>query len=407
MQQASVDVHSGTHMNPLLQMEALGQSVWLDFTHRAMILDGELQALIKDDGLSGITSNPSIFEKAIDDTHEYDAAIDALVSQGNDAKSIYEALAVEDLQHAADLFRPTYDRTGGRDGFVSMEVSPHLAHDTAGSVAEARRLWAALDRPNVMVKVPATREGLPAIRQLIGEGININITLLFGLQRYRDVVDAYMGGLEERLQRGQPVGHLASVASFFLSRIDVKIDPRLEQIIKSQGQVSAGAIQAGAESHPVSALEIARHLLGQTAIASAKVAYQIYSQDFGGRRFRALLEHGARTQKLLWASTSTKNPAYPDVKYVEALIGPDTIDTLPLETLNAFRDHGMARPTLEADSLAAHQALADLGKVGINLDEVTQELEVEGVQKFNEAFDKMLAALEKKRPASRSAQRAA
>ena len=407
MQQASVDAQKGTHLNPLLQLEALGQSIWLDLIHRGMILDGELQSLIEVDGLSGITSNPSIFEKAINDSHEYDDAVDALVRQDKDAKSIYEALAIEDLQLAADLFRPTYDRTGGRDGFVSMEVSPHLANDTEGSIVEARRLWAALDRPNVLVKIPATREGLPAIRQLIGEGINVNITLLFGLERYRDVVDAYMGGLEERVQKGQPIGRLASVASFFLSRIDVKVDPRLEQIVKNEGQVSTGAAGAGAESHPVSALEIARHLLGQTAIASAKVAYQIYAQDFGGRRFRALLEHGAHAQKLLWASTSTKNPAYSDVKYVEALIGSDTIDTLPLETLKAFRDHGVARATLETDSLAAHQALADLGKVGVNLDEVTQELEDEGVQKFNEAFDKLLAALDKKRQASRSVRKAA
>jgi transaldolase len=407
MQTASIDAHNETHLNPLLQLEALAQSIWLDFTHRAMILGGELQGLIENDGVSGITSNPSIFEKAFDETHEYDVAVDALVRQGKDAKSIYEALAVEDLQHAADLFRPTYDRTGGRDGFVSMEVSPHLAHDTQGSIQEARRLWAALDRPNVMIKIPGTPEGLPAIRQLIGEGININITLLFGLQRYREVVEAYIGGLEERVGRGRPVGHVASVASFFLSRIDVKVDPRLQKIFDQQGQASAGASQAGAESHPVFAVEIARRLIGHTAIASAKVAYQMYSQDFGGRRFRALLEHGAHTQKLLWASTSTKNPAYSDVKYVEALIGPDTIDTLPMETLEAFRDHGVARATLETDSLAAHQSLADLGKVGINLDEVTQELEDEGVEKFNAAFDKMLAALDKKRQASRSAQKAA
>ncbi len=407
MQQTRVDRQNGTHLNPLLQLEALGQSIWLDLIHRAMMPSGDLQRLIDDDGLSGVTSNPSIFEKAIDASHEYDDAIDALVRKDKDAKTIYEALAIEDLQHAADLLRPTYERTGGRDGFVSMEVSPHLAHDTDGSIAEARRLWRALDRPNVMIKVPGTREGLPAIRRLIGEGININITLLFGLQRYREVVDAYMGGLEDRIRQSQPVGHLASVASFFLSRIDVKVDPRLQAIVDNQGQVSAGATAAGAESHSVSAVEIARRLLGQTAIASAKVAYQIYSQDFGGRRFRALLEHGAHPQRLLWASTSTKNPAYSDVKYVEALIGPDTIDTVPMETLEAFRDHGVARPTLEADALAAHQALADLAKVGINLDDVTQELEDEGVQKFSAAFDKLLAALEKKRQASRSAQRAA
>ena len=367
--------------NPLLRLEALGQSVWMDFLRRGTISSGEFQRLIDEDGLSGVTSNPSIFEKAIAGSHDYDDAIRALALEGKTVDEIYQITVVEDIQRAADLLRPAYDRTGGGDGFVSLEVSPHLAHDSEGTVAEARRLWVALNRPNVFIKVPATREGLPAIRQLIGEGINVNVTLLFGLPRYREVAEAYIAGLEERVNRGEPVDRIASVASFFLSRIDVLLDPTLEKKVQAGGSEEA----------------IARVLHGEVAIASAKVAYQIYKEIFGSARFRALANRGAKVQRLLWASTSTKNPAYSDVKYVEPLIGQDTINTMPLETINAYRDHGDPAPRLDKGVDEARLILQQLPAVGINLDQATQQLEDEGVEKFVKPFDALMTALKQKR----------
>ncbi len=371
--------------NPLLRLEALGQSLWSDYIRRSMLSSGgELQQLIEQDGLAGVTSNPSIFEKAIAGSHDYDDAIRVLALEGKSVPEMYQALTVEDIQHAADLFRPLYDRLNGADGFVSLEVSPNLAHDTAGTADEARRLWEAVRRPNVMIKVPATHEGLPAIRQLTGEGINVNVTLLFGLPRYREVAEAYIAGLEERVGRGEPVDHVASVASFFLSRIDVLVDPVLENKIRTGGPEA----------------KIASAFHGQVAIASAKVAYQIYKEIFGSDRFRRLADRGARPQRLLWASTSTKNPAYSDVKYVDALIAPETIDTAPLETISAYRDHGKPAPRLEKNVKDAHEILQRLTEVGIDLDAVTAQLEREGVQKFIEAFDRLTAALEEKRTAA-------
>lgn len=367
--------------NPLLRLEALGQSVWMDFLRRGTISSGELQRLIDEDGLSGVTSNPSIFEKAIGGSHDYDDAIRALALEGKTVEEIYQATVVEDIQRAADLFRPTYERTDGGDGFVSLEVSPRLAHDVDGTIAEARELWTALSRPNVFIKVPATAEGLPAIRQLIGEGINVNVTLLFGLQRYREVADAYISGLEDRANGGKPVDRVASVASFFLSRIDVLLDPILEK------KAQAGDSEAAA----------ARVLHGEVAIASAKVAYQIYKEIFGSARFRALANRGAKVQRLLWASTSTKNPAYSDVKYVEPLIGQDTINTMPLETINAYRDHGDPTPQLGKEADEARLILQQLPAVGIDLDQATQQLEDEGVQKFVKPFDTLMATLKQKR----------
>lgn len=369
--------------NPLLQLESFGQSIWMDFIRRGMITSGELQQLIEKDGISGVTSNPSIFEKAIVESHDYDEVIRSLTLKGMSSDEIYQALTVEDIQNVADLLRPTYDRTNGQDGFVSLEVSPRLAHDTVGSIEEARQLWSLVDRPNAMIKVPATLEGIPAIQQLIGEGINVNITLLFGLQRYKQIADAYIIGLETLATKGGNLKQVASVASFFLSRIDVLLDPLLEK------KILGGGPQA----------KIAARLHGQVAIASAKVAYQIYNEIFGGDRFRKLTRIGARTQRLLWASTSTKNPAYRDTKYIEPLIGADTINTLPVETLNAYRDHGHPEQSLDQNVSEAHHILNDLPSLGFDLNAVTQQLEQEGVDKFNTAFDRLLFSLKEKQVA--------
>jgi len=367
--------------NPLLKLEAFGQSIWMDFIRRGMIASGQLKQLIQEDGLGGVTSNPSIFEKAIAGSHDYDDAIRALAVEGKSVDQIYAALTVEDIQHVADLFRPVYERLDGADGFVSLEVSPCLARDTVKTIAEARRLWAAVARPNVMIKVPATLEGLPAIQQLIGEGINVNITLLFGLPRYRQVAEAYIAGLETLAAQGKPLTSVASVASFFLSRIDVLLDPTLEKLMATDK----------------SKADLAASFHGEVAIFSAKAAYQIYQEIFASERFGKLKTQGARTQRLLWASTSTKNPAYRDLKYVEALIGPETIDTIPLETLAAYRDHGKPASRLRNGAVKASEMLRRLGEVGIDLDAATQQLEDEGIQKFVQAFDLLLNALKEKR----------
>jgi transaldolase len=366
--------------NPLLRLQSFGQSIWMDYISRDTITSGQLEKWIAEDGVSGVTSNPSIFEKAIAHSDEYDESIRELSLKGMTGEEIFRSLMVEDIQAVADLLLPTYERTEGQDGFVSLEVSPRLAYDTKGTVEEARRLWAMVNRPNAMIKVPATAQGIPAIRELIGEGINVNITLLFGLPRYREVVDAYIRGLETLASKGKPLHRTTSVASFFLSRIDTIIDPMLEEKAKS-----------GTSRAPTAA-----RLRGQIAIASAKVAYEIYKALLTRDSFRRLAEKGARPQKLLWASTSTKNPAYPDTKYVDALIGPDTINTVPVETLNAYRDHGHPELTLEADVHRAYHFLNKLVIVGIDLDAITRQLETEGVQKFNEAYDRILASLREK-----------
>jgi transaldolase len=366
----------------LKELETLGQSLWLDYIRRDLISSGELRRLIEEDGLRGMTSNPSIFEKAIADSHDYDEEIRAIASSGKGAATIYETLSQRDVRSAADEFRPLYERTDGKDGYVSLEVNPHLAHDTKGTIEEARRLWAALDRPNVLIKVPGTANGLPAIQQLIGEGISVNVTLLFGLPRYRQVAEAYLAGLEARAAQGQPLKHVASVASFFVSRIDALVDPPLEKLMA----------QGCKES------DLAKEAHGQIAIASAKMAYQIYQEIFAGDRFRDLAAKGGRTQRLLWASTSAKNPDYSDVKYVEALIGPDTVNTAPLETLNAYRDHGEPKARLEHHVKEAHWLLARLPELGIDIDLVTRQLEDEGVQKFNKPFDKLMETLAQRSP---------
>ena len=368
--------------NPLKQLETLGQSIWLDDIRRDLIAGGGLRWLIEEDGLRGMTSNPAIFEKAIAGSQDYDADIRALALAGKSVAAIYETLSQGDVQRAADAFRPLYDRTDGKDGFVSLEVNPHLANDTDGTLAEARRLWAALDRPNVLIKVPATAAGLPAIQQLISEGISVNVTLLFGLPRYRQVAQAYLSGIEARAARGKPVKHVASVASFFVSRIDALVDPLLEKQIAQGGQTA----------------DLAKKARGQVAIASAKTAYQIHKEIFGSDRFRQLAAKGARVQRLLWASTSTKNPDYSAVKYVEALIGPDTVNTVPTETLDAYRRQGEPQARLEQDLDESRRVLERLPEIGIHIDEVTQRLEDEGIAKFNTPFDKLMETLAQRSP---------
>jgi transaldolase len=370
--------------NPLIKLHSFGQSTWLDYIRRQMLTSGELKKYIDEDKLMGVTSNPAIFEKAIGGSQDYDDDIRRLAQAGTDIKEIYQSLTVADVQHAADILRPVYDSLEGGDGFVSLEVNPHLAHDTPSTINEARTLWQALNRPNVFIKVPATQEGLPAIKQLISEGINVNVTLLFGLPRYREVANAYIEGLEARAAKGQPLARVASVASFFLSRIDVLLDPVLEKM-KDQGGAPAVA---------------AKDLIGEVAIASAKMAYKIYGGIFGSERFKALAKNGARPQRLLWASTSTKNPAYPDVKYVEPLIGPDTINTVPVETLNAYRDHGNPASRLADGQDHAASVLQRLPELHIDLSMVTQQLEDEGVEKFNKPYDQLLNTLEEKRRAA-------
>jgi transaldolase len=366
--------------NPLLKLSTFGQSIWLDYIRRQLIESGELKKLIDEDGLKGVTSNPAIFQKAIANNNDYDEAIRTLAQAGKSVAEIYQVLTIEDVQGAADLFRPLYDRVEGQDGFVSLEVNPHLAHDTEGTIQEARRLWQALGRPNVLIKVPATKAGLPAIKQLISEGTNVNVTLLFGLPRYKEVADAYLSGLEVRAGQGQPLNRVASVASFFLSRIDVLLDPKLEKIANEGGANAKGA----------------KELHGQIAIASAKVAYTIYQEIYGSERFKKLAAQGARPQRLLWASTSTKNPAYSDTKYVEPLIGPSTVNTVPPETLEAYRDHGNPAPRLTEGVDRAASYLQRLPEVGLDLNQATQQLEDEGVEKFNKPFDSLMETLEAK-----------
>jgi transaldolase len=368
--------------NPLVQLQRYGQSFWCDNIHRRLFTSGELQRLIDEDGLRGMTANPTIFEKAISEGPEYDEAIRSLAAEGHSPLHIYEALATEDVRQAADFFRPIYEETGGGDGFVSLEVSPALAYDTQATIAEAHRLWGKVNRPNLMIKVPATPPGIPAIERLLYDGLNINITLMFSLAHYDQVADAYLNALERRRQENKPLDHIASVASFFVSRIDTKVDRLLQAKIE----------QATAPGER----EALRRLLGKAAIASAKLAYQRFKQVFNGPRFARLKAHGARLQRPLWASTSTKNPAYRDTYYVEELIGPNTVNTMPPVTIEAFRDHGVVRPTLEEKLDEAHAVMDWLVEVGIDLGQVTQELQVEGVKAFADSFEALLRRIAEK-----------
>jgi transaldolase/glucose-6-phosphate isomerase len=367
-------------MNPLRALREQGQSPWLDYIRRGLLTSGELQRLIDEDGLMGITSNPAIFEKAITGSQDYTAAIAALETEHLDAMALYERLVSEDIRQAADMLRPVYEETQGRDGYVSLEVSPYLARDTEGTIAEARRLWQVIQRPNLMIKVPATPEGIPAIQKLISEGININVTLLFAQEVYRQVAEAYLAGLEALAAAGGDLRRVASVASFFVSRIDSLVDAKLEAKLRA-GEGDRALLES---------------LKGKVAIANAKLAYQAYRKIFAGERWERLAAAGARPQRLLWASTSTKNPQYSDVLYVEELIGPDTVNTMPPATWEAFRDHGRVRPTLESELEAAYDTLETLAKVGISLAEVTDTLLIEAIRLFAEPFDKLLNSLDKK-----------
>jgi transaldolase / glucose-6-phosphate isomerase len=371
-------------VNPVAALKQYGQSVWLDYIRRSLIASGELKRLVDDDSLGGVTSNPAIFEKAIDGSNDYASAIDEISNEepGLGAKQVYERLAIKDIQDAADILRPVYESTGSRDGYVSLEVSPDLANETDATIAEARQLWQSVARPNVMIKVPATRAGLPAIRTLIGDGINVNVTLLFARDAYEAVAQAFIDGLETRVASGQPVDHVASVASFFVSRIDTAVDALLEARLKNSDAKDRTRIEG---------------LLGKVAIANAKLAYQSYKKIFSGPRWESLRVKGAQTQRVLWASTGTKNPHYPDVLYVEGLIGPDTVDTVPPETLTAFRDHGRPRASLEEDLTGAMEVLDDLETVGVSLKKVTDDLLADGVKKFVEPFTKLLKAVERRR----------
>lgn len=366
--------------NPLKRVEALGQSIWIDYIRSDLISSGRLKRMIDEDGIRGMTSNPAIFKKAIAESDLYDRDIHDLAQKKGSAISIYEELSQRDVRNAADAFAPVYEKTAGKDGYVSLEVNPHLAHDAEGTIAEARRLRAALDRPNVLIKVPATEEGLVAIRRLIGEGISVNATLLFGLPRYRQVAEAYLAGLETRVGEGKPIDGIASVASFFLSRIDVAADP----VIKGHF-VPAGTLS-----------EIAKTTHGQVAISSAKEAYRIYREISRSARFRRLFAVGARPQRLLWASTGAKDPEYSDVKYVDAIIGRDTVNTAPLETIDAYRDHGDPESRLERDFDVAAWVMGRLPELGIDMDALTQRLEGEGIGKFAESFDDLMDSLQKK-----------
>ena len=368
--------------NPLKELLNYGQSMWLDYIRRDLITSGSLKKMIEDDGLRGMTSNPSIFEKAIAESSLYDDMLKSLASQRDlDATGRYEQIAIRDIQGVADKLRPVYEESQFRDGYVSLEVSPLLALKTKETIDEARRLWKAVNRENVMIKVPGTAEGLPAIRQLIGEGININVTLLFAQEVYEKVAEAYLAGLEDLAKRGGNLKKMASVASFFISRIDTLVDSMIDDKLKTTTDAGQQTLLKG--------------LKGKVAIANGKLTYQRYQRIFSGPRWEALAGKGAQTQRVLWASTSTKNPAYRDVMYVEELIGPDTVDTMPPATIDAFRDHGRVRKSLTEDVAGAQKVMDDLAKAGISIKEVTDKLTTDGVKLFADAFNKLLAAVEK------------
>ncbi len=375
--------------NPLRKLRQLGQSVWYDYIRRDLYTSGRLEKLIREDGLSGMTSNPTIFQKAIAETELYDEDIRRAASEGKEPFAIFDTLAIADVQRAADVFRPVYDETKGNDGFVSIEVRPHLAGDTVRSIAEARRLWKACDRPNIMVKIPGTKAGLPAIRECLREGININITLLFSIERYREVMEAYLTAMKERIEARKPVERIRSVASFFVSRVDTNADKKLDKLAK--------------EADSEEKRRLARDLRGKLAIANAKLAYQAFRKTFGDPRFTSLGEKGVALQRPLWASTSTKDPVYPDLYYVEALIAPDTVDTMPPETFETYRDHGDPKVRIEEDLPGARAVFGNFERLGMDERQISRELEEEGVKKFSDSYDSLLKALEEKEKAMRVA----
>lgn len=360
--------------NPLHELHTLGQSVWLDYIRRGILENGELERMIRDYDLRGVTSNPSIFQQAIGDSDDYDGSLTELAAKGTPPGDAYESLAVADIRSACDLFRGVYDASNGTDGFVSLEVSPELSADTEGTLEEARRLWQAVDRPNLMIKVPGTAEGVPAIEALLAEGFNVNVTLLFSVASHEAVMEAFLRALERRVEAGQPVARVASVASFFISRVDSAVDGKLETL----GD------------------ERARELAGKAAIANAKLAYARFQEVFSGPRWERLAAAGAQVQRPLWASTSTKNPSYRDVIYVEELIGPHTVNTMPLATVKAFADHGVARVTVTEGVDQARADLQALAEAGVDIDEVTDELQKDGVDKFIKSFRELMESVEEK-----------
>ena len=365
-------------VNPLKALLAYKQSPWMDYIRRDLLITGRLKKMIDEDGLMGMTSNPTIFEKAITGSRDYADILESPEAKTLDAKGVFEKIAIRDVQDATDIFKPVYQQTKRRDGYVSLEVSPLLGNDAQGTIDEARRLWKAVGRENLMIKVPGTREGLPAIRQLLEEGININITLLFAQSVYEEVAEAFFQALEARVKKGQDISHMASVASFFVSRIDTLVDNIVDAKLKTEKDPARRALLTS--------------LQGKVAIANAKLTYRKYQELYAGARWKALAAKGGQTQRLLWASTSTKNPKYSDVMYVEELIGPDTIDTIPPATFDAFRDHGKVRQTLTENVDEAARIMAALQKAGISMKEVTDKLIVDGVKLFAEAFNQLLEA---------------
>ena len=365
-------------VNPLKALLEFGQSPWMDYIRRDLLTSGGLKKMIQEDGLMGMTSNPTIFEKAITGSKDYADILESPEAKRLDAKGVYEKIAIRDVQDAADIFKGVYQQTKRRDGYVSLEVSPLLANDTQGTIDEARRLWKSVSRENVMIKVPGTREGLPAIRQLLEDGININITLLFAQSVYEQVAELFIAALEARAKKGQDISHIASVASFFVSRIDSLIDSQIDAKLKTETDAGKRALLTS--------------LQGKVAIANAKLTYRKYQEIYGTARWKALAAKGAQTQRLLWASTSTKNPKYRDVMYVEELIGPDTVDTIPPATFDAFRDHGRVRPSLTESVDEAAKVMTSLEKAGVSMKEVTEKLVVDGVKLFANAFKQLLEA---------------
>ncbi len=367
--------------NTLQQLQDQGQSPWIDYIARDILRNGRLRELI-DMGILGLTSNPAIFEKAIGSSSMYDEELRQLARQGKSVDEIYDALVLDDIRSAALLFRPLYDQTNGRDGYVSIEVAPHLAYETERTVQEACRLFTYLNLPNVMIKIPGTPQGIVAVRQAIAAGVNVNVTLLFSLESYHQVAAAYITGLEERAGAGRPVDGIASVASFFVSRVDTAVDKRLDALIAATDESRKCELRA---------------LRGKAAIANAKLAYAAYKETFSGARWEKLAQRGARTQRCLWASTSAKDPAYRDVRYVEELIGPDTVDTMPPATIEAFLDHGVVARTLDQGLDEARAEIAAIEKAGISMDEVTLQLQADGVRLFAEAFDQLMRAIRARR----------
>lgn len=371
--------------NPLQQLQSLGQSVWYDNIDRSQLASGQFKHMLDEDSITGVTANPTIFEKSISSGHAYDEQMNQLISAGKGTNEIYEALIIQDIRTVADILRPIYNRTNGLDGYVSLEVSPELAHDTDGTIKDVRRFYKMVDRPNLMIKIPGTPEGIPAIRQALLEGINVNITLIFSLDTYREVAEAYISALEERNGEGKDISTIGSVASFFVSRVDTLVDKLLED--------KAKAASDSAEQQKL------KSLAGKAAIANARIVYQEFKKIFYSPRFESLKHSGAHVQRPLWASTSTKNPAYRDVLYAEELIGPDTVDTMPLETVEKFSDHGQVRMSIEDNSSQAHTELDALEQAGIHYDQVTQQLQDEGVQKFADSFHQLFKGIDDKKQA--------